>query len=77
MIVGGVADIAYVEVYAEESILNVREVPVIEKLILEAFAAAYVESDAIDALIVHVPGATNTTIAVGEPTVHTGFVALT
>jgi hypothetical protein len=49
----------------------VREVAVIEKLIFEEVADAYVESAAIDALTVHVPGATNVTTPDAEPTVQT------
>ena len=62
--------------YEAESIINVRAVAVIEKLILEAFAAAYVESAAIDALITQLPSATNATRPVDAPTVHTGVVGL-
>ena len=43
--VGGEADNAYVDVYEAASIAIVREVAVIEKLILDAVAKAYVESD--------------------------------
>jgi len=73
--VGGEADIEYVEVYEPESILNVRDVAVIEKLMFEEVAQSYVESAWIDALIVHVPAATNV-IAPEFSTVHTGLVAL-
>ena len=73
--VGGVADIESVEVYEPESILSVRDVAVIEKLILDAVANTYVESDWIDALIVHVPAATNV-IAPEFSTVQTGLVSL-
>jgi hypothetical protein len=73
--VGGVADIEYVEVYEPESMAIVREVAVIEKLMFEEVAQAYVESAWIDALIVHVPAATNV-IAPEFSTVHTGLVAL-
>jgi len=69
--VGGVADIAYVEVYEPASIAIVRDVKVVEKLIVEANAHAYVESDAIDAFSVHVPAATNVTTPEAESTVHT------
>ena len=61
--------------YEAASIAIVREVAVIEKLIFEAVANAYVESDWIDALIVHVPIATNVT-APEFPTVQTGLVSL-
>lgn len=73
--VGGEADIEYVEVYEPESMAIVREVAVIEKLMFEEVAQAYVESAWIDALIVHVPAATNV-IAPEFSTVHTGLVAL-
>ena len=74
--VGGEADIEYVDVYEPESILNVRDVAVIEKLMFEEVADAYGESAAIDALIVHVPAATNATTPEDEPTVHTDVVVL-
>ena len=74
--VGGEADIEYVEVYEPESILNVRDVAVIEKLMFEEVADANVESAAIDALIVHVPAATNATTPEDEPTVQTDVVVL-
>ncbi len=53
-----------------------REVAVIEKLIVEEVADANVESAAIDALIVHVPAATNATTPEDEPTVQTDVVVL-
>jgi len=46
------------------------------KLIFEEVADAYGESAAIDALIVHVPAATNATTPEDEPTVHTDVVVL-
>jgi len=73
--VGGEADIEYVDVYEPESILNVRDVAVIEKLMSEEVAQSYVESAWIDELIVHVPAATKVT-APEFSTVHTGLVAL-
>ena len=62
--------------YEPASIAIVREVAVIEKPIVEEVADAYVESAAIDALIVHVPAATNATTPEDEPTVQTDVVVL-
>ena len=73
--VGGEADNAYVETYEPASIAIVREVAVIEKLIFEEVAQAYVESGWINPPIVHVPAATNV-IAPEFSTVHTDLVAL-
>jgi hypothetical protein len=53
--------------YEPASIAIVREVAVIEKPILEAVADAYVESAAINALTMHVPGPTNETTPDVEP----------
>jgi hypothetical protein len=62
--------------YEPASIAIVREVAVIEKLIVEEVADANVESAAIDALTVHVPAATNATTPEDEPTVQTDVVVL-
>ena len=62
--------------YEPASIAIVREVAVIEKLMFEEVADANVESAAIDALIVHVPAATNATTPEDEPTVQTDVVVL-
>ena len=66
----------YEEEYEPASIAMVREVAVIEKTVLEAVAAAYVESAEIDALIMHVPAATNATTPEAESTVHTAVDVL-
>ncbi len=76
VIVGGVAVVAYVEVYDPESMTCVLAVRVTVKLIVLALATAYVASAPIEEPIVHVPAVTNATTPVEELIVHTGVVEL-
>lgn len=79
--VGGVAVMAYVEVYEPESIACVRDVSVTEKEMDGEVASAYVPSVATVEVSVHVPALTNATspdelLTVQTPVVDDAYVSV-